>query len=482
MTDLVPTIGLEIHCRLATRTKLFSPCPFSFGAEPNTLVDPYTLGLPGTLPVPNAAAVRLAVRLAAALGCTIHPESRFARKHYFYPDLPKGYQITQGDEPYATGGAIVFEDPHAPGTLARAPLSRIHLEEDAGKSIHDRGRDRALVDYNRAGAALVEIVTRPALDDPKRAAACFRALRAVVRTLGVSDANMQEGGLRCDANVSLAPRGAKVLGTRCEIKNVNSFRFLEAAIRAEIRRQRDLLARGEPVVQATVGYDENQDRVFVMRTKETAADYRYLPDPDLPPLSIPDDWIDQARRACSELPAERAVRLAAAGVPADLARKVSEDPVLARLFEQVVAEGVDEPLAAKWIAGEVGALLARRAGPPAGGAAFAARLATVLGWVASGRRPAAVVRRVLARMVERDEDPAAIVADEGLEGASGEAIAAVAARLVAEHPDQAAAFRGGNTKILGWFMGRAMRALRGSDPAAVRAALERALRGEEDTP
>ncbi len=481
MTRLVPTIGLEIHCRLATRTKLFSRCPFVFGAEPNTLTDPYTLGLPGTLPAPNERAVRLAVRLAVALGCTVATRSRFARKHYVYPDLPKGYQITQADEPYATGGAIPYEDPDAPGTVTRVGLARIHLEEDAGKSIHDRDRDRALVDYNRAGTPLVEIVTRPGIRSARHAAACFRAVRAIVRTLGISDANMEQGSLRCDANVSLAPEGAARLGTRCEIKNVNSFRYLELAIAAEIRRQEDLLARGKPVVQATVGYDEGRDRVFVMRTKETAADYRYVPDPDLPPLEIPGDWIEGERAAVPELPAERTARLIGAGVPRDLAVALAETPALARLCDAVVARGIDEPLAAKWIAGEIGPLLVRGGGEATVPAALRPdRVATILGWVATRRRPAAVARTVLGLVAERDEDPEAVVATEGLEGASADAIAATAAALVAEHPEQAAAYRAGNEKILGWFMGRAMRTLRGSDPAAVRAALEAALAGGED--
>lgn len=480
MTRRVPTIGLEIHCRLSTRTKLFSRCPFSFGADPNTLVDPYTLGLPGTLPVPNEAAVRKAVVLATALGCTVHRRSRFARKHYFYPDLPKGYQITQGDEPYATGGAIPYERPDAPGKLAHVPLVRIHLEEDAGKSIHDQDRHRSLVDYNRAGTALVEIVTAPAIHSAKDAAACFRSMRTIVRSLGISDANMEQGSLRCDANVSLAPEGADRLGTRCEIKNVNSFRFLELAIAAEIRRQKDLLDRGEPVVQATVGYDEGRGRVFVMRTKETAADYRYLPDPDLPPLEIPDAWVEDAKAKVTELPPVRLERLVGIGLPRELAVVLAETPDLASLCDAVTAAGIDDVLAAKWIAGEIGPLVARANTSLANTHLTPSRVAEILAWVAHKRRPAAVARKVLALLVERDEDPEAIVAAEGLEGPSEDEVAARIAALVAEHPDKVAEVRGGNAKLVGWFMGQAMRTLRGADPALVRATLVAALETDEE--
>ncbi|MBC8067318.1 MAG: Asp-tRNA(Asn)/Glu-tRNA(Gln) amidotransferase subunit GatB, partial [Deltaproteobacteria bacterium] len=306
-------IGLEVHCQLDTASKLFSSCPLELGAAPNTRTDPYSWGLPGTLPVPNRAAVRSAIALGLATGCTIHPVSRFARKHYFYPDLPKGYQITQADEPYATGGSIEIPGVARPdGTPWRVRLTRIHLEEDAGKNTH--AGTTSCIDFNRAGAPLVEIVSEPDLRSAEQAAAYMRELRTIIRALGISAANMEEGTLRCDANVSLRREGDGELGVRCEIKNVNSFRFLARAIEAEIRRQADLLERGEAVERCTLGYDGERDRLRIMRSKEDAADYRYLPDPDLPPLHLDAAWIDEVRASLPELPARRRARWIALGV------------------------------------------------------------------------------------------------------------------------------------------------------------------------
>ena len=296
MTGWLVTIGLEVHCQLATRTKMFSACPFHFGASPNTLTDAYTLALPGSLPVANREAIELGLRLALALGAEVAPRSVWARKHYFYPDLPKGYQITQADPPLARGGSIEV----APGR--RVGLLRIHLEEDAGKLVHPADPAVSLVDFNRAGAPLLEVVGEPTIASPAEAAAFLRQLRAIVRALGISAADMQEGTLRCDANVSLRAQASDGLGARCEVKNLNSFKFLERALAAEIRRQTRILADGGVVTPATLRYDVPQDRTVVMRSKESAAEYRYLPEPDLPPLEVDAAWIARVRAALPALP------------------------------------------------------------------------------------------------------------------------------------------------------------------------------------
>ena len=264
-SDYEVVIGLEVHCQLRTRTKMFTDCAFEFGAEPNSQTDPYSLGLPGTLPVPNRQAVEHAVKLALALECEVQTTSRWARKHYFYPDLPKGYQITQSDDPYALRGQVSVPPGEGEHGERIIPLTRIHMEEDAGKNVHVAGETVSLLDFNRAGAPLVEIVSEPAIRSAAEAARYLRELRNIVRALDISDANMEEGTLRCDANVSLRPRGSEQLGTRCEIKNLNSFKFLESAIEAEIRRQADLLDSGEVVVQGTMAYDVDQDRTWMMR-------------------------------------------------------------------------------------------------------------------------------------------------------------------------------------------------------------------------
>jgi aspartyl-tRNA(Asn)/glutamyl-tRNA(Gln) amidotransferase subunit B len=362
-------VGLEVHCQLECESKLFSACPLDFGGEPNTRTDAYSWGLPGTLPVPNARAVRSAIALALATGSTIHRESRFARKHYFYPDLPKGYQITQADRPYATGGHV--DVPLAGGEVRRVQLHHIHLEEDAGKTIHTGSV--SLVDYNRAGAPLVEIVGEPDLRGADEAAAYLRELRAIVRALGISRADMEEGSLRCDANVSLRRPGERALGVRCELKNINSFRFLAAAIRAETRRQADLLERGGTVVRSTLGYDGERDRLVVMRSKEDVADYRYMPDPDLPPLVIAPETIEAVRASLPELPAARRARYRA-HVGADEAARLAGERELGDYYDAVVAAGAAPDAAARWILNEVGGALAAR-GLAVGSAAASARLA-----------------------------------------------------------------------------------------------------------
>lgn len=483
MSALEPVIGLEVHCQLATTSKLFSACPLEQGAAPNTRTDPFSWGLPGTLPVLNAEAVRKAIALAIATDCEVHGDSQFARKHYFYPDLPKGYQITQSDRPYATGGRLLVPGmSNAEGAPLVVRLQRIHLEEDAGKNLH--GTHGSGIDYNRAGAPLVEIVSEPDLRSAEQAAAYLKELRAIIRATGISAANMEEGTLRCDANVSLRPRGSDVLGVRCEIKNVNSFRFLARAIEAEIRRQTDLLEAGEPIRRCTLGYDGERDRLFVMRSKEDAADYRYLPDPDLPPLAIPAAWVAEIRATLPELPARRRARWCDAGIAVDDATLLASERELADYFDAALAAvGVAR---AKRLSGWVTTeLLGRLADEgvaiercPIAPAALAELVALVDDGTISGRTG----KDLFARLWQGEPSPSAIVAREGLRQLSDTgAIDAVIAQVLAANPSQLASLRAGKVALRGYFVGQIMKATRGqANPGLVAQRLDAAIARDDD--
>jgi len=483
--DYEPVIGLEVHCQLETRSKMFSACAVGIGQPPNTLVDAYTLGLPGTLPVPNAQAVRFGVALALACGCTVHPDSRFARKHYFYPDLPKGYQITQADHPYATGGELEvpgFED--AAGEPKRVPLRRIHFEEDAGKNTHVPGADYSLVDYNRAGAPLLEIVSEPAIGSAAEAAAYMRELRTLVRTLGISQANMEEGTLRCDANVSLRPRGSTTLGTRCEIKNLNSFRFLAQAIGAEIRRQVDVLDGGGTLQMATLGYDPERDRTFVTRTKEDAADYRYLPEPDLPPLRIPAAWIEEIGQQLPPLPAARRASYRAQGLQADDATLLAGEPALGDYLDRMLAAGVPAKKASNWVTVELlGKLNADGRGieaSPVGPEALAELVAMVEAGEVSGRSAKEIFATLYAE-ADPARGPRAIAERDGHAQVSDQGVIEAALReVLAANPEQVEQYRAGKTRVRGFFVGQVMKKTRGqANPQVVNALLD-ALLGEPE--
>jgi aspartyl-tRNA(Asn)/glutamyl-tRNA(Gln) amidotransferase subunit B len=486
VSDYEVVIGLEVHCQLATVTKMFTPCAYAVGAEPNTQIDPYTLGLPGTLPVPNRAAVDHALRLALAVHCEIQPVSRWARKHYFYPDLPKGYQITQADQPYACGGYVEVPDHSAPegASLAtrKIPLQRIHIEEDAGKNVHDA--ELSLIDYNRAGAPLVEIVSLPELRSAAEAADYLRELRTIVRYLGVSEANMEEGTLRCDANVSLRRKGAAALGTRCEIKNLNSFKFLEAAINAEIRRQADLLDRGEAIVQSTMSYDPGRDQTKVMRSKEDAADYRYFPEPDMPPLRIDAAWVEAARATLPELPWDRRRRLVELGLSAYDAGVLTAERELCEYFDAVAAIYAGEAkTVCNWITGELlrllnhsGKSIAETPVPPA---ALAELLELLDAQTISGR----VAKEVLDKAFAEGLSPAVIVERDGYRQVSDTAaIAAVVREVVAQHPAQLEQLLAGKDKVRGFFVGQVMRASKGqANPQVVQDVLAQILAELADT-
>jgi len=468
VADYEPVIGLEVHCQLATRTKMFSACELDVGGEPNTRIDAYSVGLPGTLPVPNAQAIRCGIALALALGCELQRESRFARKHYFYPDLPKGYQITQADRPYALGGAVEL-----PGTRVR--LHHIHFEEDAGKNVHVPGEDVSLVDYNRAGAPLLEIVSEPDLRSAADAADYLRELRAIVRALGISEANMEEGTLRCDANVSLRARGTEPLGVRCEIKNLNSFRFLEKAIEAEIRRQADLLDAGESIVRATMSFDADRNVTKIMRTKEESADYRYLPEPDLPMLVLPEAWIEELKAAQPELPAARRARYRELGLADKDAALLVSDPELAAYFDASVEAGAPAKPAANWITGE---LLAKLDGASASTAALGpAALAELVGMVEDGTVSNRSAKQVFATVWDEGGSPRAIAERDGHGQVSDTSVLeAAVAEVLAGSPKQVEQFRGGNAKIKGYFVGQVMKKTKGqANPKLVGEILDRQL-------
>ncbi len=473
-----PVIGLEVHCQLNTATKMFSPCEVALLAEPNTAIDAYTLGLPGTLPVANAAAVESAVKLALALGCEVAGESRWARKHYFYPDLPKGYQITQSDHPYAIGGEVLVPGPRgreAETTSVR--LTRIHMEEDAGKNIHLPGEPWSLVDYNRAGAPLVEIVSEPDIRSADEAARYLRCLREIVRYLGISQANMEEGTLRCDANVSLKQPGSDRLGTRCEIKNLNSFRFLELAIRAEIRRQRDLLQAGQKIVSATLTYDVDRDRTRVMRTKEQAADYRYMPEPDMPVLVIRPEVVARLREQLPELPAARRARYIALGISPQDAAVITGEPELSDYFDAALASGGPPQKICNWLTGELLAARNNDTRPLSQLPFVPAWLGQLIGLIDDGTISGRAAKEVFAKSYAEGIEPAAIVARDGYRQVRDTgALEAILAEILDRSHKQLAQYYGGRQQIRGYFVGQVMKATRGqADPKLVQELLSKAL-------
>lgn len=455
-------IGLEVHVQLATRSKIFCGCPNGAGAQPNAHVCPVCTGQPGALPVLNAEAVDLAVRTGVALGCTVHPRSVFARKQYFYPDLPKGYQISQYEQPYAEHGELVVE---VEGTRRRFGITRIHMEEDAGKNVHGEGADpHSLVDFNRAGSPLCEIVSEPDMRTPADAGAYLRELHAIIRCIGASDADMEKGNFRCDANVSVRRGPDAPFGTKVEIKNLNSFRFVEKAIAWEIERQIAVLEGGGAIVQETRLWDADAGRTVSMRSKEEAHDYRYFPDPDLPPLVLAEDAIETARAALPELPAARRTRYAEQfGLPAADAAQISDDPALVAYFEALVEAGAEPRTGANWLLNEV--LRRAEGGPlPVG----ATRLAALLRLVADGRVPGNVARKVFERMLGNEDAPEAIIEREGLAPvADAGELGAIIDGILAAHPAEVERWRGGDRKLQGFFMGQIMKATAGKASAEI---------------
>jgi aspartyl-tRNA(Asn)/glutamyl-tRNA(Gln) amidotransferase subunit B len=462
-----PVIGLECHVQLATASKLFSSSSTAFGNPPNSQTDPVVLGLPGSLPVLNAHAVALAVRLGLAVGARIRPRSRFARKHYFYPDLPKGYQISQYDEPICEGGRI-----------ADVRLTRIHLEEDAGKNVHVAGEGISLVDLNRAGVPLVEVVSEPDLRGAEQAAEYMRELRQLVRYLGISDGNMEEGSLRCDANVSLRRRGETTYGTRTELKNINSFKFVQRAIEHEIARQAGILEGGGRVVQETRLWDADRGTSHAMRTKEHAHDYRYFPDPDLPPLVVPDALVARERADLPELPAARRARVVKEhGVSDADARVLTEERPLADYYEAAARAHGDGKKIANWVLSELLRELHRDGRGIEDCPVPPRALAELVALIDDGTISGKIAKDVFGKMYRGGEGARAIVEREGLVQVTDEGAIEAAARVVIEaSPKQAEQYRAGKTNMLGFFVGQVMKATGGkANPAKVNEVLRRLL-------
>ncbi|MBW3579919.1 MAG: Asp-tRNA(Asn)/Glu-tRNA(Gln) amidotransferase subunit GatB [Actinobacteria bacterium] len=462
MTEWETVIGLEVHCELATATKLFCGCRNAFGDEPNTNVCPVCLGLPGSLPVLNRGAVELAMRLGLALGCEVRP-SLFHRKNYFYPDMPKDYQISQYDQPVNVDGVVELADG------ARIGVERAHLEEDTGKSSHVGGggriheADHSLVDYNRAGVPLVEIVSRPDLRSSEQAKAYVNELRAVLLATGASDARMEEGSMRVDANISVRPVGSSVLGTRCEVKNLNSTRSLARAVDYEARRQIELLSAGEQVLQQTRHWDEADGRTSPLRSKEEAFDYRYFPEPDLVPLSPEPAWQAAVGEALPLLPAARRRRLAAATGAG------------AASVAMVVERGLDDlVLAALEAGGDPGRLMVHAEHDLAGatGALDATAFAGLTSMEAGGALTATQAKAVLAELVATGGDPEAVAGALGYEALPGEVLAGAVDAAIAANPAAWDRFLAGDAKVAGFFVGQVMKATAGkADGKAVTALL-----------
>ncbi len=471
-------IGLEVHVQLLTRSKLFCGCSTRFGDPPNTNTCPVCLGLPGALPVLNRDAVTMVMKAALALNCVINPQSRFARKNYFYPDLPKGYQISQYDEPLAEDGWLEIE---AGGSRKRIGITRVHLEEDAGKSLHEGfpDSDRAsYIDLNRSGTPLMEIVTEPDLRSPEDAHEFLTRLKTIMLYLEVSDCNMEEGSLRCDANASVRRAGSAVLGTKTEVKNLNSFRFLQRALAYESERQIELLENGQEVVQETRLWDSREQKTYGMRSKEFAHDYRYFPEPDLLPLVITADWKEEARSQMPELPDARKQRFTRDYALADYdAAQLTSSKALAGYYEEVVKAGAEPKQAANWTLTELLHLLKESKREIAASPVPAASLAELLRLIAEDAISGKMGKEVLAEMFNSGKSAPNVMAEKGLKQMSDpEEITAAAREIIAANPKQTGQYRSGKAATLGWFVGQVMKTTRGqANPQVVQEILKKEL-------
>jgi aspartyl-tRNA(Asn)/glutamyl-tRNA(Gln) amidotransferase subunit B len=466
-------IGIEVHVELATRSKMFCGCAVGFGDEPNTNVCPTCLGLPGALPVPNLAALDSIMAIGIALNCTVAPTSVFHRKNYFYADLPKNYQISQFDVPICVEGHL---DVTVGDTTRTVGIERAHMEEDTGKSTHVSVGGRihsassTMLDFNRSGVPLVEIVSKPEIHSAAEARAYAQTLRSVVAELGVSDARLEEGSIRFDANVSVRPEGEEALGTKVEVKNMNSFRSLERAVQYEIDRQIELIESSGTVIQETRHWDEESGLTRSMRTKEGSSDYRYFAEPDLVPMRMDKEWVDRIRATLPELPAERVERYVASGLETALASVLSgADAPMRGLYESAVAEGADARSAANWVIGEVTAWLRRQDGGDAEDRLTGRQLAELLELIEQGTVSISAAKDVLDGVLSGEGDPGEVARSRDLLQISDTgAIEAAVDAVLAENPDALESLRSGEAKVLGFLVGQVMRATQGkADPKLV---------------
>jgi len=463
MAEWEAVIGLECHVELSTRTKMFCGCRVEFGAEPNTNVCAVCLGHPGSLPVPNRAAIASIIKIGLALDSKIAPHSLFHRKNYFYPDMPKNYQISQYDLPICVGGHLDVELPD--GTTKRVGITRVHMEEDTGKTTHGSASGRiheaeyALVDFNRAGTPLVECVSEPEMRSPEEAAAYLRELRATLESLDVSDVRMEEGSLRCDANISMRPVGREEFGTKVEIKNMNSMRSLERALVHEIARQTKALENGEPIVQETRHWDEDAGATKSMRSKEEAFDYRYFPEPDIPAMEPPKEWIEEIRATLPELPRARRERYVAQHrLRPEVARVLVADAASSELFEATVALGAPTDKAANWVTQDLAALLNKHGGEARDTKVTPQHLADLIGLVGDDTVSGAGAKQALEAAFETGESIADVVERLGLRQVSDTgALGAIADEVLGENPDVVEQFRAGKEAVIGFLVGQVMK-------------------------
>jgi len=473
--EFEPVIGLEIHAQLKTKTKIFCGCSTSFGFPPNTHTCPVCLGMPGVLPVLNKKVVDYTLRMALAVNCEIARESRFARKNYFYPDLPKGYQISQYELPIARHG---FVDIEVTGGLRRIGITRIHMEEDAGKLGHDPDRPVSMVDFNRTGVPLIEIVSEPDIRQPEEAGAYLRQLRSIVRYLGICDGNLQEGSFRCDANVSIRPKGTHPLGTRTELKNLNSFKHVEKALQYEISRQKEVIMDGGQIVQQTRLWDPDKNKTASMRGKEEAHDYRYFPDPDLLPLVIDDEWIEAVKKSLPELPAAKKKRfMEQYELPAYDAQLLTSDRALADYFENCTLEFPQPKKVSNWVMGSLLGLLNAQEKTIEDSPVSAVDLARLLALVEDGVISGKIAKSVFDEMAQSGKPAQQIVKEKGLvQITDTDALEDVVLKIIAGHPQEVEAYQNGKTKLLGFFVGQIMKETRGqANPKLVNEILKQKL-------